>query len=256
MKLSKKFMISLIMISACAFTFAQTTKVQSTDTVEEVETSVESDYLNDMIAETISAMAKSEDLATKIEALDYLKNAVESGNTSPAIIDTIDQLAGEGITKQTRENGRLKNNFPQVRREACLILGKVPTVHSKNTLVQIAKEDLEPMVGAAAVQALGNIAKDIDCVDEAVNAISFFQKHNMYMNPTSSFAMEVLFAYEKLIDSSSPALKRQIIEDVADIYSNPNYHNGLVELKAREMLMEYSGMNKSSANKNNNVNEK
>lgn len=248
MKLAKKFLISSILILSCGFAFAQ-------NDVEEVETSVESEYLNDMMAEAISAMAKSDELATKIEAVEYLRNAVESGNTSPAIIETLDQLAGEGITKQNRENGRIMNNFPQIRREACLILGEVPTIHSKNTLIQIAKEDKEPMVGAAAVRALGDIAIEIDRVDESIDAISFFQKHNMVMNPTSSYAMEVLFAYEKLIDHANPAMKKKILEDITAIYSNPDYHNGLVETKAMQLLMEYSGIGKKN-NKNNNVSEK
>ena len=250
MKLAKKFLISSILILSSAFTFAQT------NNVEEVETSVESEYLNDMMAEAISAMAKSDDLATKLEAVEYLRNAVESGNTSPQIIETLDQLAGEGITKQNRENGRIMNNFPQIRREACLILGEVPTVHSKNTLIQIAKEDKEPMVGAAAVRSLGDIALEIDRVDEAIDAISFFQKHNMVMNPTSSYAMEVLFAYVKLIDHANPAMKKKILEDITSIYSNPNYHNGYVEIKAMQLLMEYSGIGKSNNKNNNNVSEK
>ena len=246
MKLAKKFLISSILILSCAFTFAQAD-------VEEVETSVESDYLNDMIADTIAAMAHSEDLATKLEAVEYLRNAVETGNTSPAIIDTLDDLAGEGITRENRENGRIMNNFPQIRREACLILGEVPTIHSKNTLIQIAKEDKEPMVGAAAVQALGNIAVEIDRVDESIDAISFFQKHNMVMNPTSSYAMEVLFAYEKLIDHANPEMKKKILEDITAIYSNPNYHNGLVEKKAIQLLMEYGGIGNMKSNKKTNT---
>lgn len=238
MKLSKKFLISSIFMTIGALIFAQETQVQSSNNTQE-EVSVESDYLNDMKAEVIAALVDSPDLESKMLALEYLQEAVDENNLSESVIRSLDDLAGEGITRETRERGRIKNNFPQIRRDACLILAQVPTEHSKNTLVRIAKEDMEPMVVAAAIKALGDISEDVDCVEEAVDAICFFNTHNSVMNPTSSLAWEVLIAFEKLADSVEN--KKAMTETIANIATNPNY-NKTVNFKALSMLKELSGM--------------
>lgn len=243
MKLSKKFLISTILISACAFTFAQTSQVQSENSYDEVETSVESDYLNDLVGESISAMADADDLDTKLQALSAVTQAIESGNRSQAVLDSLDKLAGEGITSEVRKRGRKMNEFPQIRREACLVLGQVPTEHSKNTLVRIAREDKEPMVVSAAIKALGEIAEEVGCVDEAVDAICYFNAKKNVMNPTSSLAHEVLFALEKLGPSATN--RKQIIDTIAVIASNYNY-NTAVRLKAISLLTEMANANVSS----------
>lgn len=244
MKLSKKFFVSsIILISACAFTFAQT-QVQSSNTEDEVETSVESDYLNDMLGESMAAMADSEDYETKLTALTTVRQAIESGNRSQAVIDTLDKLAGEGITSEVHKRGRVTNNWPNIRREACFILGQVPTEHSKNTLIRIAKEDKEPTVTAAAVQSLAAIAEEVGCVDEAIDAICYFNSKKDALNPTSNLAHEVLFALEKLAPSA-PNQRKQIVDTVARIMNNYSYSR-VVRDKAFSILYKLASSTSSS----------
>ena len=133
MKLSKKILAAVALVSVLTFAFAQ-------------ETSVENEYLTDVDGDIITTLAESDDFENKLVALQYLESAISEGNTSPAVIAALDHLAGEGITTQSRTNGRLTNNYSSVRREACLLLAKVPTEHSKNTLINIALNDNEPMV--------------------------------------------------------------------------------------------------------------
>jgi outer membrane biosynthesis protein TonB len=123
-----------------------------------------------------------------------LESAVENGNTSEDIMKALNQLAGEGISKQSRTNGRLMNNYPDIRRRACLALGKIKTEQSKEYLVQVTLAENEPMVIAAAVNSLGEIGFNNN--DEVVDAISFANRRNQILNPTSSLAFEVLDAYD------------------------------------------------------------
>ena len=150
MKLSRKVFVASAMMIAGSFVFAQTQQVQKKSDSEK-ETSVESEYLNDVDGDIIMTLAESDEYDNKLVALQYLQSALEDGNTSDAVIQALDKLAGEGLTTQSRTNGRLTNNYPEIRREACKLMAKVPTEHSKNTLISIAVADNEPMVIAAAV---------------------------------------------------------------------------------------------------------
>ena len=136
MKVSKKVVMASFFALISVFAFAQEKQVQKKDTKEkESETSVESEYLNDIDGDIIITLAESDEYDNKLVALQYLQGAIDDGNTSDAVIHALDKLSGEGLTNQTRTTGRLSNNFPEIRRQACLLMAKVPTEHSKNTLI-------------------------------------------------------------------------------------------------------------------------
>ena len=221
MKLSKKVLISSALFIVTGFVFAQTSQVQKKNSSanSEKESSVESEYLNDVDGDIIMTLAESDEYDNKLVALQYLQSALEDGNTSDAVVQALDRLAGEGLTTQSRTNGRLSNNFPEIRREACKLMAKIPTEHSKNTLVSIAVADNEPMVIAAAVKSLGEIG--INENDEAVDAIAFANRRNQVLNPTSSLALEVLNAFEMLADSTEN--KKTMIDAVARISTDYHY---------------------------------
>lgn len=213
MKISKMgAVLALLCVCATVFVQAQSSNRRS-------ETSVENEYLNDTDGVIIMSLASSDEYDNKRVALEYLRNAIDSGNTSEAVIAALDQLAGEGVTTQSRQRGRLMNNFPDIRREACMIMTQVPTEHTKNTLIAIATQDAEPSVMAAAIRALGEVG--INNNDETVDAITFANKRNQVMNPTSSLAFEVLNALEKLAPSTEN--KRMIIDSAALIASDYHY---------------------------------
>ena len=236
MKLAKKFLFVTALLALNAIIFAQS---------KESETNVENEYLTDVDGDIIMSLATSDELDNKLVALQYLQNAIEEGNTSDLVIKALDQLAGEGITSQTRTAGRIANNFPEVRRQACLLLAKVPTEHSKNTLVNIAIADNEPMVIAAAVQSLGTIG--INDNDETVEAIAYANKRNQVLNPTSSLAMEVLCAYEKLADSTQN--KKTLLNSISMISADYRYVTP-VRQKAYKLLKQMSSQSSSSSNSN------
>ena len=239
MKLSRKVFVASAMMIAGSFVFAQNQQVQKKGDSEK-ETSVESEYLNDVDGDIIMTLAESDEYDNKLVALQYLQSALEDGNTSDAVIQALDRLAGEGLTTQSRTNGRLSNNFPEIRREACKLMAKVPTEHSKNMLIDIATADNEPMVIAAACKALGEIG--INNNDETVEAIAFANRRNRVLNPTSSLALEVLNAFEVLADSTED--KKNIIREVTAISADYHYVTP-VRQKALNLLKKLSN-NKDS----------
>ena len=233
MKLSRKVFAASALMLLAGFAFAQ-----------EKESSVESEYLNDVDGDIIMTLAESDEYDNKLVAIQYLQAALDDGNTSDAVIQALDRLAGDGLTTQNRTNGRLMNNFPEIRREACKLMAKVPTEHSKNMLISIAVADNEPMVIAAACKSLGEIG--INENDEAVDAIAFANRRNQVLNPTSSLALEVLNAFELLADSTEN--KKTMIDAVARISTDYHYVTP-VRQKAYKLLKKLSSSSDSSNKK-------
>lgn len=237
MKSFKKFAGSI-----CAFlvTFSLAAQQQSG---AKSETSAESDYLSSVEDLVIRDLAASEDRDSKNLALQYLEEAVDGGRVTPDMQRALDSLAGEGITSQSRTNGRLMNNYPEIRAKACEILGKVATEESKLSLTKIALADTEPMVISAAIRSLGDIGMNDN--DDVVNAIAWANKKNAVLNPTSSMAFEVLVAYEKIADSVQD--KSAMIQSVGQIATNYKYATP-VRTKALELLKKLQSTSSSKKN--------
>lgn len=206
------------------------------------ETTVEDEYLSSVEGVIIRELSQADDRDNKFVSLQYIEDALNAGRTSPDIQAALDSLAGEGITTQSRTNGRLVNNYPDVRRKACELLGKVPTEESKNTLVQVTLADNEPVVVAAAVRSLGEIG--INDNNEVVEAIIWAQKKYATLNPTSSLAFEILNAYESLADTVQD--KGPMIQSISAIASNYTYATP-VRTKAYDLLKTLTGKSTSSS---------
>lgn len=211
------------------------------------ESSVESEYLSSVEDVVITELANSEERDNKLVALQYLENAVNEGRTTPDMMKALDNLAGEGVKNESRTNGRLMNNYPDIRAKACDILANVKTEESKDTLVKVALADNEPMVITAAIRSLGEIG--INNNDEVSETIAWAQKKNGVLNPTSSLALEVLIAYEKIADTVEN--KGPMIQAVGQIATNYHYVTP-VRTRALELLkkLQSSGSSTSSKNKN------
>lgn len=192
---------------------------------------VEESYLSSVEDVVITELAKSDERDNKLVALQYLENAVNEGRVTPDMVSALDSLAGEGIASQTRENGRLMNNYPDIRAKACDLLGKVATEEAKHSLVKIALNDNEPMVLTAAIRSLGDIGSNEG--DEVVNTIVWANKGNRILNPTSSLALEVIIALEKLADSTDD--KRELIQEVSKVATDYHYVTP-VRARALELL--------------------
>lgn len=226
MKSSKLIAILICILLCVSFMSAQ----------ERTETTVEEEYLSTVEDVIIQELSVAPDRDSKLVALQYLESAIDGGRASPDMAVALDALAGEGIFNQSRTNGRLANNYPDIRAKACDLLGSVKTEEAKNSLVKVALADNEPMVATAAIRSLGNIG--INDNDEVVNTIAWTQKKYARINPTSSLALEVLLAYEKL----APTVKdnSDMVRSISEIAINYNYVTP-VRTKALDLLKSLTG---------------
>ncbi len=193
----------LIFISTSAFT-------------QEEEPTVEELYLQNAEIRLIREQAITVDRDMKLLALSNIRSMIDSGKVStgaPEAHYVLNYLASEGIGNQIRENRRLVNNFPMVRKEACELLGNLGGENSKETLLEVLVQDDEPMVKAEAAYALGKIGYNEN--DEVARALAFAVVDQDVVNPDSNFAFAVLLAFEKLAKANdgieSPEAFRAII---------------------------------------------
>ena len=245
MKLTKKLFLIGALISASAMLFAQSQSVQKKSNSSNNETYVENEYLNDIDAEIIIGLAEADDFDTKLVALQYINDAIEEGNTSQGVIDALDKLGGEGVLSESRTNGRKVNNFPEVRRQACLLMAKVPTEHTKNKLIDIMVAEDEPMVISAAIYSLGEI--NPENVEEVVDAVQYVNKRNAALNPTSSLAWQVCDTFEKLAPNATRRSITVMTATLTEIASNYRYTTPVRD-KAKALLKSLANSNSSSKN--------
>ncbi len=223
MKITKVLTAVVCCAALCGAASAQSTK--------RTETTVEDEYMSSIEDTIVTELAASPEYDNKLLALQYLENALGEGRQTPDMAAALERLAGEGINTKARTNGRLVNNYPDIRRKACELLAQVPTTDSKNTLLSICADDQEPMVVSAAVRSLGELGMNDG--DEVVNAIEFVQRRYAVLNPTSSLALEILFAYEKLVPTVQD--KGPLIESIGAIAANYRFATP-VRTKALDLL--------------------
>ena len=223
MKMTKVMAAAVCCVALSGVAFAQST--------QRTETTVEDEYMTSIEDTIVTELAASPEYDNKLLALQYLENALSEGRSTPDMAAALERLAGEGVNTKARTNGRVVNNFPDIRRKACELLGQVQTADSKNTLLTICADDQEPMVVSAAVRSLGELGMNEG--DEVVNAIEFVQRRYAALNPTSSLALEILFAYEKLAPSVQD--KGPMIESIGAIAANYRFATP-VRTKALDLL--------------------
>ena len=204
----------------------------------QTERSVEDDYLSNIQDVIITEMANSQDYDNKQVALQYLEESVRSGKVSQEQRVALQNLAGEGIVTRVRTNGRLVNNFPDIRAKACDLLGEIGSPEAQETLLTIAQEDSEPMVVSSAVRSLAKIGSDGN--DQVVETIQFIQRKYSALNPTSSLSYEILDAYEKLAPTAPD--RNSLIQSISEIASNYRFATP-VRLKALNLIRSLQASN-------------
>lgn len=236
----KPFIITVILcVFACTGLFAQNTgekkqdeDSQQTDSIMTVEEA----YLSSVEGVIIKELSQADGRDAKLVSLQYIDNAIESGRVTEDMQVALDSLAKEGIGSVIREEGRTLNNFPDIRLRACQLLGRMGTVEAKDTLVAVMFSDNEPSVISAAVKSLGELGYNDE--DEVVEMINWVTRKFDIILPTSSLALEILNAYEKL--ASKVEDKSGMIESIIRIAGNYNYVTP-VRNRAYEVLKSVSG---------------
>ena len=164
-----------------------TGQTRSGATLGNREMTVEQSYLQESVElMIIREQSRAESREMKMIALEYIGDAIDRGNRGEEVRAALEYLGLEGVRHQTRENGRLVNNFPDVRMRAATYLGELGTPEARDTLVRMVLDDNEPMVITEAIKALGNIGLNDN--DNTVNTISWVVARFDNLNPDNLLA--------------------------------------------------------------------
>jgi hypothetical protein len=227
MNLKHVGMVLLILVSTAALVMGQSSNSGR-------EMSVEESYLQESIELMIireSSREPSRD--QKMVALEYIGDAIERGNKSDDIRGALEYMAMEGVMNKARENGRLVNNFPDVRTKAATYLGELGTREAKDALIKMVMADNEPMVLTEAVKSLAKIG--INENEETVNAISWVVTRFDVLNPDNLLALSALDAYDKLAELNGGIRDANAIRTIIRISEGPYIKP--VQERAKQVLM-------------------
>jgi len=198
------------------------------------EMTVEQSYLQESVEMMIiREQSRSNSRDSKLVALEYIGSAINRGSRSEEIHTTLDYLSLEGLLYITRENGRIINNFPDVRRQAATYLGQLGTIEARNTLIKMVNSDNEPMVISEAIRSLGIIGNNDD--NAATSMIAWTVKRFDVLIPDNYMALSALEAFEKIAIANNglrDLLAYETIMQIADNY----YYITPVRNRARTLL--------------------
>ena len=226
--------ILALMIVVAGTAIAQSSNDERPATIEEL-------YLSQEIEiQIISSQARSNDRDSKLLAIETVRSLYDSGDLTitPELFTVIESLATEGTSREVRSGGRIVNYFPVVRKEAAALLGDIGGPGAGNVLLEIVREDPEPMVLAEAIYALGKIGLNEGnrVTDHLVFVLT---RENAKPAPDNNLALATLLSLEKLVDQGV-SLDSDTIGLIIDISTNYSYIT-IVRDRARSVLAGLTG---------------
>ncbi len=186
----------ILVLTAGVFSQASGTNTGKEQTVEEL-------FLQDIEIRIVREQANSTDRDMKLLAIASIGEMIENDSISEGdagVHSILDGLAEEGTTHLVIENKRVVNYFPEVRRQACEMLGKLGGEISAQTLMRIVVTDNEPMVKSQAAYALGEIGYNEN--NDATEAIAYALIKQDGLDPDDNFAIACAFAFEKIAEAN------------------------------------------------------
>jgi hypothetical protein len=163
------------------------------------EITIEELFLKSVEMQILREKAFSEDYEIKVSALDDLEKKLNDGSyttTDQQVQFVLEYLALEGSGHITRESGHKTNDFPEVRRRAASLLGRLGTPEAKDALVRVLFIDSEPIVKAEAAYGLGVIGINKD--NEVVDALAFAYNREDPTRPDNNLGYALCLAMEKI----------------------------------------------------------
>lgn len=166
------------------------------------EPTVEELYLRDVEYQIRREQAYSDSRELKMLVLDELEAMIENGEVDdPDKVQPILEFLGmEGTARRVKESNRLINYYPEVRRRAANLLGRLGGEKAKNSLITMLIIDEEPMVKAEAAYALGVIG--LNESNETVKAIVYTLEQEDPTMPDNNLAYAICLAIEKIAEKN------------------------------------------------------
>jgi len=221
--------VVVLVVVMTGFVFAQDTAGDRPATIEEL-------YLSQEIEiQIISSQARSNDRDSKLLAIETIRKLYDAEDLqiTPELFTVIESLATEGTSREVRSAGRVINYFPVVRKEAAALLGDIGGPGAKSVLLEMVREDPEPMVLAEAIYGLGKIGlnDDNEVTDHLIYVLS---RENAQYAPDNNLALATLLAVEKLVEQGV-SLDSDTVGMIIDISTNYRYIT-MVRDRARDVL--------------------
>ena len=202
---------------------------------------IEDVYLQSGVeVQIIKSLAAEESRADKVKALDYIAKMVDDkkvNGDSKEVIHLLGNLGSEGVTKIIRSNGRITNDFPDIRMRAADLLGVIGGKQAQDILVNMALTDPEPMVVSSAVYSLGEIGGGADHL-RIEGLIAALVKEQDAVLPDNNFAFAAVEALEMLGKKHDGKVNQEVFPALIRI-ANGNYIRPVRE-KAKEVLDMYT----------------
>jgi hypothetical protein len=129
-------------------------------------------------------------------------------------------MALEGVLNKIRLDGRVINNFPDIRIKAVEYLSDIKTKESTDVLVRVLLIENEPSVASAAVRALTK--QGVEDSDYSFNIILYvFSQYNSRM-PSNVLALSVIDFCDSFVENNE-SKNMWIYATLLDISKNPSY---------------------------------
>jgi hypothetical protein len=184
------------------------------------EMSVEESYLQESVElMIIREQSRAESRDMKLIALEYISEAINRGNRGEEVRSALEYLGMEGVSNVTRENGRVVNNYPDIRTKAATYLGGMGTPTAKAALLRMCRSDNEPMVITEVIKSLAKIGNDD--TGETIETINWVFNHYDNLNPDNIMAVSVLEAYEKIAEANGSIRNPDVFQIVQRIANGP-----------------------------------
>ncbi|MDR0690456.1 MAG: HEAT repeat domain-containing protein [Spirochaetaceae bacterium] len=198
------------------------------------EVSVEESYLQQSVENMIiREQSRSVGRDEKLIALDYIENAISRGNVSEEVRNALEYLSLEGLTNKARENGRVVNNFPDIRKRAVADLGSLGTPEAKNTIIKLVIAEPEPMVLTEAFKSLAKIGLNEN--GETINAIAWAVNRFESGMGDEQMALSALEAFEILAEKNGGEVNNAAITTVSRLAVS-NHYSRIIRDQARMVL--------------------
>jgi hypothetical protein len=199
----------------------------------DAEMTVEQSYLQESVELTIiREQSRLNSREAKLSALEYIAAAINRGSKNDEIRSSLEYLALEGVVNVARENGRVVNNFPDIRKLAATWLGKLETPEAKTTLLKMIGADNDPLVVAEAIKSLGlidnNDDNEVSLIARTVNRF-----HNLY--PDNMVVLSALDIFEKTAAANNGIRDRFVIETIT-LVSESRFYVSPVRTRAKLLL--------------------
>jgi len=208
---------AFLLVAAVALPAQQSGAAASPSSAKK-EITIEELFLKSVEMQILREKAYADDYEIKMSALDDLEKKINDGSNSAndqQVQFVLEYLAMEGSGRTTRQAGHLMNAYPEVRRRAASMLGRLGTEDAKNALVRVLLIDEEPVVKAEAAYGLGVIGKNQD--NSVVQALQFAYNKEDPTRPDNNFGYALCLAIEKIAKKNpggitDPAAYRMLVK--------------------------------------------